>query len=131
MTFQVIAQCAAMAIMGQAVHLVFFALPENEALAKKAGAEFSYSKFFKTEFRQIIGTALVCAMLAIGYSEVSPHVKFMQEFPKWTFAIFGAFGSMIGFKVAGRTKKYILNMFKEKAESESPETVSNNISDHK
>lgn len=131
MNLILILQCAAMAVLGQIVHLGFFAIPEHEKLTTSAGGNFSYRQFFKTESRQIILTAVVCLMLAIGYSEISPKVKFLQEFPKWTFGIFGAFGSVIGFKVAGRTKQYILNLIKERGESTDPDSVSPNLSDHK
>jgi hypothetical protein len=125
--------CILMAILGQAVHITFIALPDAELSAKKANAEFSFEQYFKKDARQIIGTAIVCIMLAIGYSELVSWEPSLANWPKWIFALTGFCGSTVAVKAFSKTKSAILSMIDKKAnaiDELAPDAVSNNISDH-
>jgi hypothetical protein len=114
MTLSLYLQCVAMFILGQAIDLFLFKIPEIRNLYAKANEEFSWNKYWRSDWNTIIGTQLIGAVLIIGLDQLTHWKPGIVDYTKWFFAGFGAWGSSIVVAKGSAAKKYIMNIIDNK-----------------
>lgn len=108
MTISLYLQCVAMFLLGQATDLFLIKIPEYKKLYNKANEDFSWKKYWQSDWFLIIGTQVVGAMLIIGLDQVIYWKPGILEYVKWFFAGVGLGGSSLILSKWSQCKKYIM-----------------------
>jgi len=114
MTTSLYLQCAIMYILGQAVDLFLIKIPEYRELFRKANTEFSWGKYWKSDWNVIIGTLIVGAILIVGADEILKLKPAALNYIKYLFAGAGAILSAIIVSQWSKCKKYIIDVIDKK-----------------
>lgn len=114
MTLSLYLQCVAMFILGQAIDLFLFKIPELRKMYANANEDFVWSKYWKSDWNTIVGTQLIGAVLIIGLDQLTHWKPAIVDYTKWFFCGFGAWGSSIVVSKGSAAKKYIMNIIDHK-----------------
>lgn len=110
MTISLYLQCSAMFLLGQAVDLFFLKIPEYKSLFKKANEDFSWKKYWQSDWYLIVGTQLIGAMLILGLNEIIQWKPLILNYVKWFFGGVGLAGSALIISKLSQCKKYIMGI---------------------
>ncbi len=114
MTLSLYLQCVAMYILGQAIDLFLFKIPELRKMYANANEDFVWSKYWKSDWNTIIGTQLIGVALVIGFDQITHWKPWIVDYTKWFFGAFGAWGSSIVVAKGSAAKKYIMRVIDNK-----------------
>lgn len=114
MTTSLYLQCIAMFLLGQGVDLFLMKIPELRDLYKKANENFSWHKYWESDWNVIVGTMLFGAMCIIGLDQILKLKPEILDYVKWFFAGVGGFGSAIIVSKWSKCKKYIMGIIDNK-----------------
>lgn len=107
-------QCIAMFLLGQGVDLFLMKIPEYRNLYRKANEEFSWKKYWQSDWNVIIGTMIFGAICVIGIDQILQLKPAVLYYVKWLFAGIGGFGSAIIVSKWSSCKRYIMNIIDAK-----------------
>jgi len=114
MSISLYLQCVAMFILGQAIDLFLFKIPELRKMYATANEDFVWKKYWKSDWNTIVGTQLTGIVLIIGLDQLTHWKPVIIDYTKWFFAGFGAWGSSIVVAKGSAAKKYIMNIIDAK-----------------
>lgn len=114
MSISLYLQCVAMFILGQAIDLFLFKIPELRKMYATANEDFVWKKYWKSDWNTIVGTQLIGIVLIIGLDQLTHWKPVIIDYTKWFFAGFGAWGSSIVVAKGSAAKKYIMNIIDAK-----------------
>jgi len=103
-----------MFILGQAIDLFLFKIPELRKMYATANEDFVWKKYWKSDWNTIVGTQLIGIVLIIGLDQLTHWKPVIIDYTKWFFAGFGAWGSSIVVAKGSAAKKYIMNIIDAK-----------------
>lgn len=124
MTTSLYIQCIAMFLLGQGVDLFLMKIPEYRTLYRKANEDFSWGKYWSSDWNVIVGTILFGAICVIGTDQILNLKPSVLYYIKWVFAGLGGMGSAIIVSKWSSCKKYIMDVIDKK--TNISDSVTNN-----
>ncbi len=111
-----------MFLLGQLIDLFWGQIPSLRNMYKKANEQFSFKKYWSSDWNIICGSLVVGIMLIIGLDQLLAWKPEVVDKIKWLFACIGAMCSTLAGRWS-RSKKYILSIIDKKT------NIADNISD--
>lgn len=114
MTVKLYLECVGMFLLGQALMLFLFKIPDLQKLYKRANEDFSWKKYWQGDWALIVGTQVLGAMVIIGLDQLVNWKPWILDWVKWWFAGVGALGAELVVSRLSNVKKYIMNVIDRK-----------------
>lgn len=115
MTLSLYIQCAAMFILGQALHLFLIKIPAVKARTRAANKTYLFKEWWNCDWNIILATAVIGCMAILGLDQLLNWKPAILEYVKWFFAGIGAFGSTIAMSKFSQYEKEITKILDFKA----------------
>ena len=113
LTWQLYALYAVLFILGQALTIFWWDIPELQKLAKVANHEFDWKEYWKRSWNMIIGLQILGLMVFLVLDQIVHLNPKLMDKLWWMSGVFGMIGTAIGGRF-GTYRKFFLNVMDRK-----------------